>query len=254
MLSQHYDLGIISLYIFWLFFAGLIWHLHRENMREGHPLDTDLPDRAKAIAAQSVPKPKIFTLLHPMPEGPPREERDLTGLAVPAAGFRGAPLAPTGNPMKDGVGAAAWASRADIPDLAFDDQKPKIVPLRVATEFFIPEEDPDPRGMRVMCCDGRVGGTVVDCWVDRSEVLLRYLEADVPHGGGTRRVLFPMFLAVVDAERKEVKVDAVTAAQFADAPALRKPDEITLLEEDKVSAYFAGGKLYATAERLGPVL
>ena len=32
--------------------------------------------------------------------------------------------------------------------MMFDDGLPKIVPLRVATDFFLATEDPDPRGMR----------------------------------------------------------------------------------------------------------
>jgi len=35
---------------------------------------------------------------------------------------------------------------------------------------------------------------------------------------------------------------------------LRNPDQVTFLEEDKLVAYFAGGYLYATPERMGPLL
>jgi photosynthetic reaction center H subunit len=254
MLTQHYDLGIISLYIFWLAFAGLIWHLHRENMREGHPLVNDLGERARAIAATTVPTPKTFIIEHGGAEEPQRVERDLAGIAVPAAGFQGAPLTPTGNPMKDGIGPASWAARADVPDVTFDERLPKIVPLRVADGYYLAEDDPDPRNMPVICCDGRIGGTVVDCWVDRSETLVRYLEAEVSGAAGPRRVVFPMAMAVVDEKRKEVLVDAVTAAQFAEAPGIKDADQITLLEEDVIQGYFAGGKMYATPDRLGPVL
>ena len=41
----------------------------------------------------------------------------------------GAPFSPTGNPMTDGVGAAAWAERRDTPELD-GHGKPKIVPMR----------------------------------------------------------------------------------------------------------------------------
>ena len=40
---------------------------------------------------------------------------------------------PTGDPMRDGVGPASYAQRADMPDLTFEGL-PKIVPLRVAAE------------------------------------------------------------------------------------------------------------------------
>ena len=51
--------------------------------------------------------------------------------AVPVDNYNGSPLIPTGNPMVDGVGPAAWANRADVPDLTVRGE-PKIVPMRVA--------------------------------------------------------------------------------------------------------------------------
>ena len=37
-------------------------------------------------------------------------------------------------------------------------------------------------------------------------------------------------------------------------PAIMRDDQITLLEEERVMAYFAGGHLYATAERSEPII
>jgi len=37
-------------------------------------------------------------------------------------------------------------------------------------------------------------------------------------------------------------------------PATRAPDSITLLEEEKICAYFGGGLLYATPSRQEPLL
>jgi photosynthetic reaction center H subunit len=50
------------------------------------------------------------------------------------------------------------------------------------------------------------------------------------------------------------QVKSVTAAQLAAAPVPASPDCITAREEDRISAYFASGHLYATTDRLGPVL
>ncbi len=36
-------------------------------------------------------------------------------------------------------------------------------------------------------------------------------------------------------------------------PGLRNPDQVTLLEEDRISAYYGGGTLYAEPSRLGPL-
>ena len=110
--------------------------------------------------------------------------------------------------------------------------------------------DPDPRGLPVICADGLVGGKVIELWVDRAEVLFRYLEVEVQ--GGTRRVLLPInFSRIGD---RQVQVRSILASQFANVPVTRKPDAVTLLEEDKIMAYYGGGTLYATPDRQEPLL
>jgi photosynthetic reaction center H subunit len=49
-------------------------------------------------------------------------------------------------------------------------------------------------------------------------------------------------------------VKAITAAQFADVPTIKRDDQITLLEEDKICGYYAGGHLYAFDERSQPII
>ena len=186
---------------------------------------------------------------------------------VPAPGF---PLHPTGNPMKDGVGPAAWATRPETPDLT-DEGHPKIVPLRVATDYVVCSRDPDPRGHPVYGLDGVAGATVQDIWVDRSEPHIRYLELSVEGGEGgsapaaegeeagmapaatARRVMLPMNFARVK-RNGDVHVKSVCGRHLADAPSTANPDQVTLQEEDKISAYYAGGYLYATADRTEPLL
>jgi photosynthetic reaction center H subunit len=51
-----------------------------------------------------------------------------------------------------------------------------------------------------------------------------------------------------------MRCDALTAAQFADVPATRNPDVVTLMEEERVVAYYGGGMLYATPERAEPLV
>ncbi|MBU8540563.1 photosynthetic reaction center subunit H [Falsiroseomonas tokyonensis] len=243
------DLAAGLLYAFFAFFFILCLWLHREGKREGYPLISDRPDHPLRVPIEGfpgVPRLKVFKLKHEDHHAASRRERDLTGLVVPADGYPGAPLIPTGDAMRDGVGPAAYAERADVPDLAFDDDLPKIVPLRAAPGFSIGETDPDPRGKPVVTLDGKIAGVVVDLWVDRSEMILRYLEVEAT--GAARRVLVPMFLATINSAGT-VRVISVTAAQLAAAPAIAQPEQITLLEEDKVAAYFGGGHFYATPER-----
>jgi photosynthetic reaction center H subunit len=253
-ITSYIDVAQLTLYAFWLFFIGLVLYLRRENRREGFPLEADQPGSVHRHGMLSIPRPKAFKLTHGGTRYAPHAEAPQSVPARPAAAFPGAPLQPTGNPMLDAVGPAAYAQRADVPDTGFDDGLPKIVPLRVANDFYIAKEDNDPRGMEVVGADGIVAGTVRDVWVDRSEVILRYLEVVVPGPTGARSVLVPQPLANYDFTRGQVHVNSILAHQFADVPTTQHPDQVTHREEDRISAYYGGGKLYATPLRLGPSL
>jgi photosynthetic reaction center H subunit len=41
VITSNIDFAQVLLYAFWLFFAGLIYYLRREDKREGYPLDPD---------------------------------------------------------------------------------------------------------------------------------------------------------------------------------------------------------------------
>lgn len=242
-ITEHIDLALISLYLFWAFFAGLIYYLHRESKREGYPLVEENSGRGVSIVGfPSVPDPKTY-LLHDggtstLPSG--RQERADIAIAR-TAGFAGAPYAPTGEPMGAGVGPGSWAERSDHPDLTVDGL-PKIVPMRVAPDFYLAPEDPDPRGFAVIGGDKQIAGVVSDVWVDLSEYMMRYFEIEL---AGGKKVLAPTTFAKVDGRRERVMIHALYADHFADVPATKSPDQVTLLEEDKICGYYGGGTLYA---------
>ena len=253
-ITGYIDVAQIALYVFWAFFAGLIYYLHRENKREGYPLINERSKYVKVQGFPPVPEPKTFLLPHGGSVQAPRpndlDQRPIA--AKPVANFLGAALQPTGNPMEDGVGPASYAPREDLPELTLEGL-PMIVPLRVAIDAKVADEDPDPRGMAVVGCDGAVGGTVKELWIDRAEPQIRYLEV-ATGGARAKTVLVPMTLAIVHGDRRQVVLASVTGAQIAGAPKIKSSEQITKLEEDKVSAYFASGHLYATPDRLGPIL
>jgi len=254
-ITNHIDVAQITLYVFWLFFAGLIVYLRSEDRREGFPLQSDTPPYKRLGRFLGIPKPKTFLLANGETRTAPRDEVSVPVLtATPIGGWPGAPLHPIGDPMLAGVGPGAYANRADVPDRIFDSGAPKIVPLRIDPEFSLAKEDPDPRGMRVVAGDRKIAGTVTDVWVDRAEVVVRYLEIEIPTFEGPRRVLAPMPAASIDARRRRVTIDAILSTQFANVPAIRYPDQITFLEEDKISAYYAAGRLYATPARQEPLI
>lgn len=257
-ITAYIDVAQLALYAFWIFFAGLVYYLHQENKREGYPL---LPGRDLAGQARGsnegfppMPSPKRFL----MPDGSvvlaPRQETPQVVNGVPASSFPGAPLVPLGDPLRAAMGPGAYAERADVPDHTFDDGLPKVVPLRAASAFFLTTEDPDLRGYTVIGCDGVTAGTVVETWIDRSEVVIRYEEVQLTVGGASHTVLLPINFASIDAKHRILRVNAIRGAQFVYVPTLKNPDTVTLLEEDKITAFYAGGLFYATPDRAESLL
>jgi photosynthetic reaction center H subunit len=242
-LTGYIDVAQVALYGFWIFFAALLIYLRREDKREGYPLESDRSPYITVEGWPKTPEPKTFKLAHGGTYSAPNNRPEAVELkARPWRPWPGAPLEPTGNPLVDAVGPAAYANRADTPDLTHEGQ-PKIVPIRVATDFGIEKRDRDPRGMQVVGGDGAVAGTVTDVWVDRSEPQIRYLEVAVDAPSGKRQVLVPIGMARVG--WRKVTVCSIHGRHFADVPTLKNPDQVTLLEEDRICAYYAGGQLYA---------
>lgn len=250
------DLVDVCLWAFTIFFFGLIFYLRREDRREGYPLETDTTGKQEPSGTFWSPGPKKFNLPHGRGTSDyafgPRDTRELA--LKRTAVWPGAPSVPTGDPMQDGVGPASYAERADYPDLTLEG-KPRIAPYRDSPGFEVAKGDPDPRGWDVVGLDKKVAGKVSDLWVDRSEAIIRYLEVEVSADGGTKKVLVPMFFANVKGGRQpKVVVEAVTAAQLQAAPTTKEELSVTRLEEDRISGYYGGGKLYARPDLAEPFL
>ena len=204
-LTGQYDAALLAVDVFFILFVLLVLHLRREDRRDGYPLIRDKSSNPRWQSFDFLPKPKTFIMPHGGEITLPRARmRTPYVLHADTSGiFQGLPIVPTGNPMVDGVGPAAYAMRHDMPELGFDDAKPRIVPLRLLADFYVATADPDPRGWPVLGADGVVAGPVRDVWVDRSEVVIRYIEVDAPG----RRVLVPMPLTRINRKAKTVKGD-----------------------------------------------
>lgn len=265
-ITSHINVAQLVLYAFWIFFAFLVIYLRREDKREGYPLESDRSDRAprvRVVGWPSPPPPKTFLLPHgqgtrqkPEPAAPPSP---VPG-TEPKARWLGAPLVPTGDPMREGVGPASHAKRDDVPDLAISG-KPKIVPMRIATDFMVEATDPDPRGMQVMAADGKVAGTVVDLWVDRAEPRILFYEIELKATDASdektstaNNPLLPYGFARVKFDRNRIEVSSIMSHQFPYVPRTASDEQITRLEEDRICAYFASGHLYAHPSRQRPLI
>ena len=238
------DLALIALYAFWLFFAGLIYYLQTENMREGYPLEDEDGKPAAGPGLLPMPRPKTFHLPNgrrdvTVPNSTPERPIAMRRTSV----SNGYPLEPTGDPMADGVGPASWALRRDIPEL---DGKghPKIVPLSAAASFHV-SAGRDPRGLPVQAGDHAIVGRISDMWIDEPEQLVRYLEVELDGAAGKR--LIPMPLARI--RRDRVVVRSIFGKHFPGVPTTKSRNQVTMLEEEKICAFYAGGNLYASEER-----
>ena len=140
--------------------------------------------------------------------------------------------------------------RADRCDLTLAGE-PKIQPMSVLPDFHIDHNDPDPREMRVISADDVDVGPCVDVWVDRSEPQIRYLTVQLDDG---RRKLIPWGYVRVRKGRMELRIESLYAHNFPDVPEPKASDRITLLEEDKLFGYYAGGYRYADPSRLEPLI
>lgn len=196
-----------------------------------------------------IPEPKTFLL-----EGgrsvtvPDLTRKEPAYNAVASHPSSGSPIEPTGDAMTAAVGAGAYSNREDVPERTTHGV-PLIQPLRIASDFSVAPQDVDPRGLPVMAGDGKQGGTVKDIWIDSAEMMFRYLEVEITGG---KTVLLPITFSLI--RRNQVEVHAIYARHFAAVPALKNPDQVTKLEEEKITAYYGGGTLYADVKRSEPLI
>ena len=250
-ITQGWDVASIIFTLFILFFISLVYHLTLESKREGFPLETE---RYGTIRNEDgltmMPKSKFFKTEFgkvyeaPLAQAPAPEVLN----AEPAHYMNGAPLIPTGNPLLAGVGPGSYAQRADIPDVGIHGE-PRIVPLKNIPEYVIYKNDLNPIGMKVFGADYQEAGVVKEAWVDHMESMIRYFEVQL-HSGDS--VLVP--LNFTDKKPTGILVRAILGSQFKDVPKTKSSEQITLLEEEKIMAYFGAGSLYATPERMEPLI
>ncbi len=246
------DAAELVFYIFVAFFIGLVIWLRREDRREGYPLEMDVSGallRNDGLLQTALPK----TFHLPFDQGTvvqPNDQRDpfVVPNARRTAKWAGSPLEPIGDGIGAGVGPGAYAQRSDFADVSHDG-KPRIVPIGEA-EMIVATQDADPRGMAMLGADGVEAGKVTDIWVDRSEMMIRYLEVSI----GKSSVLVPMTMVLVNGSTKSVHCSALNGGQFAGCPGIKTKGQITRLEEEKIIGYFGSGYLYATPERAEPLI
>ena len=249
----NFDLASAAIWMFWIFFALLVYYLQTENMREGYELEKEDGTLSASQGLFPMPKDKTFLLPHARGEVtvPSGQRGDRSDLALePSSQSVGSPYVPSGDPMRDGVGPASWAPRRDVAELDAHGHA-KIQPMSKLADFAV-SAGRDPHGKPVVAGDGEVIGRIIDMWVDVPEQMVRFLTIDLnPEGQGNTR-LIPINFCRISSDR--VTVRAIYSNHFDAIPQVAKDSEVTLLEEEKIMAYFGGGTLYADPARAEPKL
>jgi photosynthetic reaction center H subunit len=253
-ITQYVDVAQLVLYLFWVFFFALVAYLTIEGKREGFPLESSDLRGGKGrqeIGLLPIPSPKVFRTKF-MGDFTAPHSRDIIGEPIagqPINKFPGAPIEPTGDePMNDNIGPGSYTNRTDVPDLTVMGDF-KIVPLRVTEGFSIDKDDIDPRGLEVKGFDKVSGGSCTDVWVDRSEDIIRYLELKTKTG---KTVLLPFNFCKI--KKDFISVESILGAQFEKVPTLKNQNTISLLEEEKVMAFYGAGTLMAYPKRREPIV
>lgn len=247
----NFDLASAAIWMFWIFFALLVYYLQTENMREGYELENEDGTTSASQGLFPMPKDKTFQLPHDRGEltVPSGQRGDRADLALEASSQSvGSPYLPSGDPMQDGVGPAAWAPRSDHPELDAHGHV-KIKPLSMLPDFAF-SAGRDPRGKAVVAGDGEVVGRIIDMWVDVPEQMVRFLTVDLNPEGSAQTRLIPINFCKIRDDR--VTVRSIYSAHFDKVPEIAKPEQVTLLEEEKIMAYYGGGTLYADPARSEP--
>jgi photosynthetic reaction center H subunit len=249
----HMDVAQLMIWTFWLFFAGLVFWLRKEDRREGYPLESEgVPQFNKDRGFLLIPRPKTFRLANgDVIQAPRFEEPQTPYSAEKVEPWPGAPIAPKGDPLKANVGPGAYNIRPDKPYNALDGQD-LVQPLRKAKHFALSPEGGNPIGLPVVGNDNNVGGKIKDVWVDISESVVRYYEVEL--GDKTGSIILPVYFGDVQWSKRRVVVKALLAEHFTKAPRLKNPDRITMAEEDRVAAFVAAGTLYRDPERAEPFI
>lgn len=267
-LTSYLDVAQVALYVFWAFFLVLVLYLNRESKREGYPLRGGKNGDQPVDLLLGVPKPKTYKLFHggevQLPSGKSDDDRPL---AARSGRVEGDPIVPTEDCLTHGIGAAAWCEREDEPDRALNGS-PRIKPMSSLSDAYtIAEHSVDPRGLTVRTCEGTAVGTISDIWLDCMEMMPRYYSVSLDDGG---TVLLPVMLSTIRKSKtapaegswahrvthrdRYIDIASLYAHQIGGVPRLATPDRITLREEDRISAYYGGGQLHASADRSEPLL
>ena len=237
------DVPDAAWWLFFLAFIAICWVLRKNDKREGYPLVASPFAGGALLGAPEPGSPLTYVLNEGGTTSTPHYYPAPPADTAPLYPFDGTPFQPVADPLHTPLGPGAWVMRKDTPMLTEGGEK-LLQPLRVCHDWSLAEGETNPRGMAVFDCRWRPVGIVADVWIDRGSRIIRHLEVELHEALGGGRVLVPIFHTVIGEHTREIRVTALSAAEFAAVPMPAEPDGITAREEDKLNCYYAAGKFY----------
>jgi photosynthetic reaction center H subunit len=239
----NFDLASLSIWLFWLFFAGLIYYLQTENMREGYPLQ-DEDGNPGPNSTFPMPSDKTFTRPFGQPSVtvPSGQRPDRADLALarsarttaspirpPATRSSMAWVPPPGRTARTGPNSTGTAMRRSSRWRASPTSSSPPGATRGAFRC-------SPRTTRSWRMSPTCGSTLRSTWSATS----RWNSSpSTARASGSSRSPWRV------SRRRWVEIASLKSGHFAGVPRTASDAQITKLEEDKICAYYAGGKLYS---------
>lgn len=251
-ISNQIDIPTLASWAFVLFFVALVFWLQRQSKREGYPLRASPFTSERMDGFPPPPEPMTYILNEGGTTEAPHHFEQAPTSARPMHLFDGTPFIPLGNPLLAGIGPGSWVMKKDEPALN-EQGELALQPLRAMPGWSVQEKDADPRGMAVYDWRWTDIGRVVDVWIDRGSKTIRMLEVETNADIHARRVLVPIFHAVIRGKARTMRVTALWAHQLADVPMPANPDIITGREEERLNAYYSAGRFYRNDPTVVPV-
>lgn len=248
--TQYIDLPQAAFWVFFLLFVGMCLYLRRNDKREGYPMYASPFTPQRLLGFPLPPPPHTYLLNEGGTTDTPHLYEQAGPRGTPFRKFDGTPYTPSGNPLTACLGPGAWVMRRDEP-MQTEKHEPVLKPLRELEDWWIDEDETDPRGMTVFDWRWHPVGRVHDIWVDRAIRIMRLLEVELHDGS---RVLVPIYHTNINERTREIHVTSLHAHQFHGIPMPARDNLITAREDERLNAYFAAGRFYRASDLTDPQL
>ena len=240
------DVAQIVLYAFFAFFTALIWYLRREDRREGYPLESEAARRVQGARLSADPVAEDL----PSRRGGVAQRPDYAARRSPVKAAKvepwpGAPLQPTRR--SDARRGRPRRLQRNAPSRPLQDDAWRGSDFAAAHSAISRSRRwRNPIGFSVVGADHTSVGVDQSMFGSIAPKSHRALSTKCSSPAPSRRVLLPVYFAASSRSAAASWSRRCSPNSSSNVPALGTPDRVTMLEEDRIAAYYGAGTLYAT--------